>query len=78
MGHLLVDACLVDSVWAHYLFFRAQAVDDEWLKEKMAFSVAVNNVFNSAYRSYLNDMRYFADEPGINFLFNVNYIFNSK
>ena len=23
----------------HYLFFRAQAVDDEWLKEKMAFSV---------------------------------------
>ena len=39
MGHLLVDACLVDSVWGPLSIFRAQAVDDEWLKEKMAFSV---------------------------------------
>ena len=46
--------------------------------EKLAFSLAVNNVFNNSYRSYLNDMRYFADEPGVNLLFNVNYIFNSK
>lgn len=46
--------------------------------EKLAFSFAVNNVFNHSYRSYLNEMRYFADEPGINLLFNMNYIFNSK
>ncbi|MEN0006177.1 MAG: TonB-dependent receptor [Bacteroidota bacterium] len=40
--------------------------------------LAVQNVFNTRYRNYLNEMRYFADEPGINFLFTINYSFNSK
>lgn len=41
-------------------------------------SFSVQNVFNTRYRNYLNDMRYFADEPGRNFLFTINYMFNAK
>jgi len=40
--------------------------------------VSVQNVLNARYRNYLNEMRYFADEPGINILFSINYYFNSK
>lgn len=39
--------------------------------------VSVNNLLNTSYRSYLNEYRYFADEPGINVLFNLNYQFNN-
>lgn len=41
-------------------------------------SMAIQNVFNSRYRDYLNEMRYFADEPGRNFLFTINYMFKPK
>ncbi|MEM6894053.1 MAG: TonB-dependent receptor [Bacteroidota bacterium] len=40
-------------------------------------SVAVQNVLNNGYRSYLNDLRYFADEPGTNVVFSLNYQFQS-
>ncbi|MEM9847647.1 MAG: TonB-dependent receptor [Bacteroidota bacterium] len=46
--------------------------------ERFDVGLSVQNVFNTRYRNYLNEMRYFADEPGINFLFNINYFFNSK
>ncbi len=36
-------------------------------------SISVNNILNTTYRSYLNEMRYFADELGRNFIFNLNY-----
>ncbi len=41
-------------------------------------SIAVNNVFNTRYRYYLNEMRYFADEPGTNVLFTLHYTFKGK
>ncbi len=41
-------------------------------------SFSVQNLFNARYRDYLNEMRYFADEMGRNFLFTINYTFNSK
>ena len=41
-------------------------------------NISVNNVFNARYRDYLNEMRYFADEPGRNISFNLNYNFKSK
>ena len=44
----------------------------------LSASVTVNNLLNTRYRDYLNDMRYFADEPGINVLFTLNYLFKSK
>ncbi|MCH2214103.1 MAG: TonB-dependent receptor [Flavobacteriales bacterium] len=43
-----------------------------------SLNIAVNNVFDIGYRDYLNEMRYFADEPGRNFLFTLNYTFTDK
>lgn len=41
-------------------------------------SISAQNLLNSRYRNYLNEMRYFADEPGRNLLFTFNYSFKTK
>lgn len=38
-----------------------------------SFSVECRNALNTSYRNYLNTMRYFADEVGVNFIFSVSY-----
>lgn len=38
-------------------------------------SITAQNLLNKSYRSYLNELRYFADEPGTNLLFTLNYSF---
>ena len=48
----------------------------EW--KSLSGSISVNNVFDTSYRDYLNEMRYFADAPGRNILFNLNYKINQK
>ncbi|MEM6965002.1 MAG: TonB-dependent receptor [Bacteroidota bacterium] len=55
-------------------------LDVGWQFKTSKFDVglSIQNVFNTRYRNYLNELRYFADEPGINFLFSINYLFNSK
>ncbi|MEM8586290.1 MAG: TonB-dependent receptor, partial [Bacteroidota bacterium] len=55
-------------------------LDIGWQFKSRRFDVglSVQNAFNARYRNYLNEMRYFADEPGINFLLNINYSLNSK
>lgn len=46
------------------------------LKEsKIDFTLRANNLLHTSYRDYLNRLRYFADEPGINISFGVNYHF---
>ncbi|MEL6867486.1 MAG: TonB-dependent receptor, partial [Bacteroidota bacterium] len=64
----------IDEPAGYFLF------DINWqLKfKKFDAGLAIQNAFNARYRNYLNEMRYFADEPGINFLFTINYFFNSK
>ena len=47
----------------------------EWKQGKLGGQLEVRNLFNAAYRDYLNQMRLFADEPGRNFLFTINYKF---
>ena len=42
------------------------------------FSLIVKNLLNEKYRNYLNEMRYFADEPGRNFIINLSYNFKKK
>ncbi len=37
--------------------------------------LAVNNLFNVSYRNYTNRLRYFADEPGRNFIISLKYNF---
>ncbi|MEL6916451.1 MAG: hypothetical protein AAFO99_01850 [Bacteroidota bacterium] len=41
-------------------------------------SISVHNLLNNSYRNYLNELRYFADEPGRNILFTLNYSFKTK
>jgi iron complex outermembrane receptor protein len=55
-------------------------LDIAWTCRWNAFSAgfSVNNVLNTAYRDYLNEMRYFADEPGRNFLFTLTYTFSAN
>ena len=43
--------------------------------KNLSGSIAVNNLLNTNYRDYLNDMRYFADDLGRNLIFSLNYQF---
>lgn len=55
-------------------------VDFSWKIDIKDFTLTlfVNNIFNKKYRNYLNNMRYFADDMGRNFIFNLSYKFNGK
>ncbi len=44
-------------------------------KTHLNFKLRVENMLNTTYRDYLNRMRYFADDLGINVSLNVNYTF---
>ena len=44
-------------------------------KTHLNFKLRVENMLNTTYRDYLNRMRYFADDLGINVSINVNYTF---
>ncbi len=43
--------------------------------KNLSGGITAQNLLNTSYRNYLNEFRYFADEPGINILFNLNYSF---
>ena len=58
-----------------YFMFR---VSWEWEWNSFKGSVSINNLLNTSYRDYLNEMRYFADAPGRNILFSLNYKFNAN
>ena len=46
------------------------------LKEgRMDFFIEGENLTNARFRDYLNRLRYFADEPGINFNIGLRYQF---
>ncbi len=40
---------------------------------RLSGSLSVNNLLNARYRDYLNEMRYFANEPGRNIMLNLRY-----
>lgn len=42
-------------------------------KHPIHLGLSVNNLFNLNYRDYLNRLRYFIPEPGINIAFKINY-----
>ncbi|WP_422859810.1 TonB-dependent receptor [Flagellimonas sp. S174] len=46
--------------------------------KNLSASISANNLLNTSYRNYLNDLRYYADEPGRNILFTLNYSFKAK
>src|SRR5690606_7358342 len=48
------------------------------LKEReLSISLEGQNLLNTSYRSYMNRLRYFADEPGRNFVLRIKYNFHS-
>jgi iron complex outermembrane receptor protein len=47
----------------------------EWHDSDLKISLRAENLLNSTYRDYLNRLRYFADENGINVSLNLNYRF---
>jgi iron complex outermembrane receptor protein len=47
-------------------------------KNNLSTSLIIKNLFNKKYRNYLNQMRYFADEPGRNFVINFSYLFKKN
>ncbi len=46
--------------------------------KNLSASITARNILNTRYRDYLNEIRYFADEPGINVLFTLSYLFKHK
>lgn len=42
---------------------------------RFSYRLRVRNLLNTAYREYTNRLRYFANEPGRNFIFSVKYSF---
>jgi iron complex outermembrane receptor protein len=48
-----------------------------WKKQPISFSVSVRNLLNTAYRDYLNSMRYFTDEMGRNINFRITIPFEN-
>jgi iron complex outermembrane receptor protein len=44
-------------------------------ENQVGISVTIENLLNTSYRDYLNRLRYFADEPGINANVRINYQF---
>lgn len=53
---------LLDATW-HFKYKKIQG------------NISAQNVLNASYRNYLNDLRYFADDLGVNVLFGLNYKF---
>ncbi|NAS31901.1 TonB-dependent receptor [Flavobacteriaceae bacterium R38] len=43
--------------------------------KNLSGGITAQNLLNTSYRNYLNEFRYFSDEPGINLLFSLNYNF---
>jgi iron complex outermembrane receptor protein len=42
-------------------------------RENLSGGISVQNLLNTRYRDYLNEMRYFANESGRNLLFTLKY-----
>lgn len=45
------------------------------LAKNLYTGVSIQNLFNKSYRDYLNRLRYFSDDLGRNFIFNIRYNF---
>jgi iron complex outermembrane receptor protein len=49
-----------------------------WKEQKFSIVFGCNNMLGERYRSYMNRLRYFTDEPGRNFSFRLSYSFSSN
>lgn len=60
---------------AYFLLGLTASTAIEWEESKLKFHLSVENALNEKYRDYLNRLRYFADETGVNVVIGVNFSF---
>ena len=46
--------------------------------DNLSAGISARNLLNASFVNYLNELRYFADDPGRNILFTLNYSFKSR
>ena len=59
----------------YFLLGLEAGIDIHRNKGHWVFGLRIENALNQTYRDYLNRMRYFAEEPGINFNLQLQYNF---
>jgi len=74
-NHLNLAQDFVAVPEAYFLLGLKAATDVQWSKTRLHLFVKVSNVLNSSYRDYLNRLRYFADDLGINLTIGANLKF---
>src|SRR5690606_26370187 len=47
-------------------------------KQQLQLSLAVENIFNTSYKDYMDRFRYYAHRPGRNFILSLNYKFKKS
>lgn len=52
--------------------------DIPWKKQDFSIHFSIDNLFNTAYRDYMNRFRYFADDQGRNFTLRLRYSFQTS
>jgi iron complex outermembrane receptor protein len=51
---------------AYHLLNLKSGMQFDWGEKQLSVNLLVNNVLNTSYRSYLNALRFYADEVGTN------------
>ncbi len=65
-NHLLPEQDFTEAPAAYYLLGAKIAADFQFDKTRMRLVAKVDNALNTSYRDYLNRLRYFADDLGLN------------
>ena len=73
--NLLVEQDFLPPPDAYFLLGLNAETNWQFGHNPLRISLTVENLLNTKYRDYLNRLRYFADEPGINFVLGLNYEF---
>ena len=60
---------------AYFLLGLTASTAVEWEESKLKFHLSISNVLNERYRDYLNRLRYFSDETGVNVTLGMNFSF---
>ncbi|MDB4347393.1 TonB-dependent receptor [Bacteroidia bacterium] len=74
-SHLNIEQDFIAAPDAYFLLGLKASTNAQWSKSRLHFFVKVSNALNTNYRDYLNRLRYFADDMGINITLGGNLKF---
>jgi iron complex outermembrane recepter protein len=69
------DQDLLPAPRSYSLFNAGISAKQKINKVDFLYSIQGENIFNTAYRNYLNRLRYFSDDLGRNLIFKIQLIF---